>query len=231
MVSTPITAAQEPPPPIAKDISSVQVKPPAPISIPLPVMPANMQIPQQIYQQPTLPMMPPMPNLLTNVPTNQGHTFPVLYNNPSITTSPTEVQPISLYSEYMGNPYNVGVPPTQPVVTNDNFNSTQSSLESFIQQQINNSPVRIQQQPANVNVENTIPINLGNDVNKNQNFESNQPAANITQPSNFFQSSNYFSMNTNQGFIPPGSEMLFGGNDNMGLNIPTVTTAESTPGN
>lgn len=60
-----------------------------------------------------LPPPPPPPPFIQSGqhpylyhPKNQGHTFPVLYSSPVITTSgPTEVQPVSLYSEYMGNPY------------------------------------------------------------------------------------------------------------------------------
>jgi len=39
----------------------------------------------------------------------EQHTFPVLYNSPTVipSTTATEVQPMSLYSEYIGNPYNI----------------------------------------------------------------------------------------------------------------------------
>lgn len=124
MVSTPIGVSPEiisnTPPrhspqtvPSSPQIQSI-IKPPAPITIPLPVIP-NSTAPALPSYQPTLPYMP---NILTNVPNNQGHTFPVLYNNPPVTTTPKEVQPISLYSEYMGNPYNIAAPLTQKINEN-----------------------------------------------------------------------------------------------------------------
>lgn len=48
-----------------------------------------------------------VPNLLTSVPNSHGHTFPVLFNQPPQYVQ-HEVQPTSLYSEYVQNPYNNG---------------------------------------------------------------------------------------------------------------------------
>lgn len=59
-------------------------------------------------QSPLLNYQPSSSYQLTSQNSNQGQTFSGLYSGPQITTSPpTEVQPVSLYSEYMGNPYNV----------------------------------------------------------------------------------------------------------------------------
>ncbi|RZC32907.1 Sec7 domain containing protein [Asbolus verrucosus] len=63
----------------------------------------NVPPPPPPFLQPTL--QPGMPYLYSK---NQPHTFPVLYNSPVITTAaPTEIQPVSIYAEYMGNPYNI----------------------------------------------------------------------------------------------------------------------------
>lgn len=132
MVSTPIGtgsfSTQTPPTTITATASSTltqQIAPPTSVGT--------------SFLQPTLqPGMPYMPNLLTiagvnsaqgifenlcysrershndyfkGVPQSQleQHTFPVLYNSPTVipSTTATEVQPMSLYSEYIGNPYNI----------------------------------------------------------------------------------------------------------------------------
>ncbi|KAL3273590.1 hypothetical protein HHI36_015022 [Cryptolaemus montrouzieri] len=105
MVSTPIG------PVMSQDALQTSKSPvqhaylPSQNSVPLPIIP-NSTAP---LMQPTLqPGMPYMPNIF--IPSDQQHTFPVLYNQQPIvpaTTPPTEVQPMSLYAEYMGNPYNV----------------------------------------------------------------------------------------------------------------------------
>ncbi|CAG9763319.1 unnamed protein product [Ceutorhynchus assimilis] len=70
------------------------------------------QTPSTSILQPTLqPGMPYMPNLLTSANQQQGqqHAFPVLYNSPTVipSTTTTEIQPLSLYAEFLGNPYNL----------------------------------------------------------------------------------------------------------------------------
>lgn len=75
----------------------------------LPIIPNSTTPIMQPTLQPGMPYMPnyftsPMPQLQNN---SAQHTFPVLYNSPTIPlTTTTEVQPVSLYAEYIGNPYN-----------------------------------------------------------------------------------------------------------------------------
>lgn len=102
MVSTPIgsTTTSElkttnipippvpPPPPINSSVATTS----------MPILAQGISI----YQQPCI-------NYTTNniyTPSTQGHTFPVLFNTPQITTQTDVQQPPSLYSEYIGNPYN-----------------------------------------------------------------------------------------------------------------------------
>ncbi|GJQ80967.1 putative regulation of ARF protein signal transduction [Trypoxylus dichotomus] len=69
-------------------------------------------------------------NILTNIPNTQGHTFPVLYSAPIQFISPaSELQPTSLYNEYMQNPYNFNnlqpgdpIKSTPNIVLSDNLN-------------------------------------------------------------------------------------------------------------
>ncbi|KAB0793293.1 hypothetical protein PPYR_12913 [Photinus pyralis] len=121
--------------------------------------------------QPTVPYA--MPNLLVNS-SNEGHTFPVLYNK-----SFTESQPVSLYSQYIDNPYNC--PPPQNTTATDNDNSTVTQNDTTTD---------------------TNSKNIAED--NNSNYESN---ISEIQPNNIFQSANYFCSGSE--FIPPGSEILF----------------------
>lgn len=67
---------------------------------------------------------------------NQGHSFPVLYTSPPIGANlPTEATPtpISLYSEYMGNPYTLSsntfsVYGPQPMLVYPNLSDTSDSI-------------------------------------------------------------------------------------------------------
>ncbi|XP_022900368.2 Golgi-specific brefeldin A-resistance guanine nucleotide exchange factor 1 [Onthophagus taurus] len=98
---------------------------------------------------------------ITSIPNSQGHTFPILYNS-------QEVQPSSLYTEYIQNPYNLNLQ------ANDN---------------------------------NFMYGNVGT-----VNLVQNQDPTNQSQISNenVFQSANYFCKDPQQqGFIPPGSEILY----------------------
>lgn len=133
--------------------------------------------------------------------TSHGQTFPVLYNNPLITTtSPLEVQPVSLYSEYINNPYNRQSP---EVAALDN-----ASVEGGAQ--ITNVNVlweQYLQQKQNLQCQ----ANLG--INKSVNDEN--------RTDNMFKSANYF--NTDSNVIPPGSEILFG--TTQAANIPNITSS------
>lgn len=144
---------------------------PTTISLPLPPM-SGVSIYQPCVTYNTTNILPPN--------NSQGHTFPILYNTPQISTGgipltnpeDIQVQPVSLYAEYMGNPYNSFVTsPIRNIVTEcDNVDEQQSTVITT--------------------------SNSSNDGTMNS--ESN----------NAFQLSNYFTNDTNK--IPPGSEMLFG---------------------
>ncbi|KAF5306262.1 hypothetical protein FQA39_LY08960 [Lamprigera yunnana] len=75
----------------------------------------HLQTTLQTLQPPS--NVPYSPNLLVNT-SSQGHTFPVLYNN-----SFMETQPVSLYSEYISNPYNLENKNENVVVDTDHSNS------------------------------------------------------------------------------------------------------------
>lgn len=165
--------------------------------------------------QPTLQMgMPYMPNLFSPAPTSQ-HTFPVLYNSPvPATTTPTEVQPVSLYAEYLGNPYNVPTPDVYNLERKGEVNAENS--------------------PSNANVESqSVPVtNINLDLNKNNSQTSGAVVKN-NNSTNFFQSSNYFGNSTAAGCIPVGSEILFGVEQchvggMQGINIPITTESKTT---
>lgn len=92
-ISPPLTQSQSAPQPII-------ATPPAPIQ------PSNTP-PQQTAQVPFYQPIQNIPNLLGTQPSSPPvqHTFPVLYNAPQL--QETDVQPLSLYSEYVDNPYNM----------------------------------------------------------------------------------------------------------------------------
>lgn len=144
---------------------------------------------QSTMMQPTLqPGLPYMSNLF---PSQANHSFPILYNGPfpPSTSTTSEVQPVSLYSEYLGNPYN-SVTSTEQSVVKENADNANSNLDDG-------------QQFVSTNTE----------INRNSNI--NNSTNNITENNNstiFFQSSNYFSNVSNTNFIPVGSEVLFGVN-------------------
>ncbi|KAJ3644551.1 hypothetical protein Zmor_022276 [Zophobas morio] len=132
------------------------------VSTPIAPTPQNVPPPPPPFLQPTL--QPGMPYLYSK---NQSHTFPVLYNSP-----------VSLYSEYVGNPYN--------------------NVEA---------PKEVDENSVNML-----------DVNKNNDLVDDGPNNNT----NVFQSSNYFNATPGTDFIPPGSEILFGTEQNFA--IPTTCT-------
>lgn len=144
--------------------------------------------------------------------TSHGHTFPVLYNNPLITTtSPLEVQPVSLYTEYINNPYN-----SQPsdVTVADNAN-----LDTSVQiPNVNVLWEQYLQQKQNLQCQTSL------DGNKNPSETTTQHIENRTD---VFRSSNYFNTDTN--VIPPGSEILFGTpqGHSQTANIPNITSSGS----
>lgn len=198
MVSTPIGPVI--PPDMSQMSKSTNNQPylPPVNQIPYPVIP-NSTAP---LLQPTLqPGMPYMPNLF--VPAGLQHTFPVLYNQQPVvpaTTPPTEVQPTSLYAEYMGNPYNV--------TPAENFNG--SEQENGMNQ--HNSEER---QPETTS-DRCITSNLNdNDVGStgrvgmdNNNVNIDRVANNNGVATSYFQSSNYFNSQVETS-IPPGSEILY----------------------
>ncbi|KRT84282.1 hypothetical protein AMK59_313, partial [Oryctes borbonicus] len=74
-------------------------------------------------------------NILTNIPNAQGHTFPVLYGTSmQFISSTSDLQPASLYNEYMQNPYNfnnvqsgdVPVTRTSNIILSDNSLNVQT---------------------------------------------------------------------------------------------------------
>lgn len=131
-------------------------------------------------------------------PTSPGHTFPVLYNNPLITTtSPLEVQPVSLYSEYINNPYNRQ---SSEIAASDNAN-----VDSSVQlSNVNVLWEQYLQQKQNLQCQASV------DGNKNEDSRTDM-----------FRSANYF--NTDSNVIPPGSEILFG----QAASIPNITSSSS----
>lgn len=74
---------------------------------------------------------------------------------------------------------------------------------------------------------------INSDLNKNNNQSSGAVAKN-NNPTNFFQSSNYFGSTTaTGGCIPVGSEILFGVEhcsvgSVQGVNIPITTESKTT---
>ncbi|XP_050302323.1 Golgi-specific brefeldin A-resistance guanine nucleotide exchange factor 1 [Anthonomus grandis grandis] len=174
--------------------------------------------------QPTLqPGMPYMSNLLTNIGAvnntsgissqAQQHSFPVLYNSPTIipNTTATEVQPLSLYAEYVGNPYNIqsdNMPRPQDVTEPSTENHFVSSSHSEI----------IPAKEDLISASSPDVITIDSNVTKVSVTE--QAVDNST---NYFQSSNYFSSGGN-GLMPVGSEILYG----IDRNFETVVTTEGT---
>ena len=211
MVSTPIGSTYTPDT-LQKPIT---VTPMPQVSNNLPSIP-NSTTP---IMQPTLQTgMPYMSNFFSPTPTSQ-HTFPVLYNSPMIpSTTPTEVQPVSLYAEYMGNPYNVPSP--------DVYN-----LEATHEGNLENVSVSVSESYSAVNdtVSHAV-TNVNLDANRN-NSQANSEVTQNNNPTNFFQSSNYFNNTTTASYIPVGSEILFGLEQNMsnlqGIDIPITTVSET----
>lgn len=145
--------------------------------------------------QPTAPQY--VPNLLVNT-SSQGHTFPVLYNN-----TYADTQPVSLYSEYIGNPYNFEQTETVNTLVNDvSPTITQNDYAS------NSNPET-------------------EDSNSNPVIQSTCE----TTETNIFQSANYFCSTNESEFIPPGSEILFTPEQKsqINCNIPVVPNLNSTP--
>lgn len=97
--------------PISPPLTQVQSAPqPIIATPPASIQPSNsppQQTAQMPFYQPTDPYIQNIPNLLGTQPSSPPgqHTFPVLYNAPQL--QETDVQPLSLYSEYVDNPYNM----------------------------------------------------------------------------------------------------------------------------
>lgn len=118
MVSTPIGATIEQKP----SVPTPPIPPPQPIysAIETPVsLPATPNSPGIPIYQPCVSY----PTKTVYAPNSQGHTFPVLYSTPPISTS-TDIQPVSLYAEYMGNPYNNFI---TPQAQNDRISPAESN--------------------------------------------------------------------------------------------------------
>lgn len=147
-------------------------------------------------------------NTQSNNVTSHGHTFPVLYTNPLITTSPLEVQPVSLYSEYVNNPYNRQSDEVAVVLDNAEGNEKLSNVNALWEQYL--------QQKQNLQCQTNL------DGNKNVSDTTTQHIENQTD---VFRSSNYFDSDTNA--IPPGSEILFGAaqGHSQTANIPNITSS------
>ncbi|KAI4455886.1 guanyl-nucleotide exchange factor [Holotrichia oblita] len=179
---------------------------------PVPII--STAIPSLPSYQPTIPLSQ---NILTNVPNTQGHTFPVLYSSPLQFVTTSEVQPASLYSDYMQNPYNfnniqpgeVPIRSTPNIVLSDN--------------QLNVQNVNIVQNIVSTTGETQdLTNNASVDLNKNLDTDNKDEHQNI------FQSSNYF-CNDQNIVAPPGMEFLYGSEQRklsigQNVNIPISTT-------
>lgn len=212
MVSTPIGA----PPsnyvsPILQNVQTYPTKQSPPTIQSEVVLPTTPTLPNI---QSGVPLVSPMPNLLIGTPNNQGHMFPILYSQSSIDTQPT-----SIYSEYIGNPYN-------NVVNQENVDVNITSTNRVNSQvPISNSEMQNNQSLDNVN---STELNTSIDEDVNSNSECNQQTANM------FKSSNYFCSDSGNDFIPPGSEILFTSQQEnrilcnsdlvQGNNIPVLST-------
>lgn len=154
----------------------------------------------------------------------QTHSFPVLYTTSPIAgnlTTDSTVTPISLYSEYMGNPYipnnTFNIYGTQPLLVYQQPNQEQINNELSFQ---NNETQISSNDVDNTNSQNISPefqtVNNSENINESQSIsvETNSYMSQsipppVPLPANIFQSSNYF-YNTETSNIPLGSEILFG---------------------
>lgn len=131
------------------------------------------------------PYITPTPNLYVNLTSNEGHKFPVLCNQLS-----TEQQPMSLYSEYVGNVYNIF----------DNVNSTRVNYET--DELLSNF--------------NTNHDNVDNLENQTVSTTENQTVENA----NIFQSSNYFSTSDVDFITSEATNDVLNSSSNLIQNIP-----------
>lgn len=123
----------------------------------------------------------------------------LLYSNTQPSISPpvaqqettSTVSPVSLYTEFIGNPYNLP--------TNYLYGAGQGQPVLFYQSQPS--------EEDDVSEESNIPI-VEHTPEKTDTFYENQSSTNI------FQSSNYFYTDSSNTNIPPGSEILFGTDKN-----------------
>ncbi|XP_076275076.1 sec7 domain-containing protein garz isoform X2 [Rhynchophorus ferrugineus] len=178
---------------------------------------------QTFVMQPTLqPGLPYMPNLLTNVVSSPSqvsveadqHTFPILYNTPTVipSTTTTEVQPLSLYADYMGNPYNA------------HGSNRDDKIPSLVKEEPINQNTAATTISKQTEEEITVSETDGMSVVANSNQFNRTMIENdgIAQPTAFFQSSNYFNATS---FIPEGSEILFGVNK----DVEKIPLSNTTP--
>ncbi|KAJ8979327.1 hypothetical protein NQ317_006941 [Molorchus minor] len=170
-------------------------------------------LPQVSNNHPTIPNSTTpilQPTLQTGMPymSNLSPTIP--------STTTTEVQPVSLYAEYMGNPYNVPTPDVYNLARNE------VNAESIVAK--SGTECESQSVPDNTLSVDVTNVNL--DLNKNSSADSEVTQNN--NPTNFFQSSNYFSSTATPGFIPVGSEILFGVQQGciQGVNIPVTNSVD-----
>lgn len=195
MVSTPIVSTQSPD--VAEKLPN---PPPSPPQVTVQQEMNNTFLTNQTtMMQPTLqPGLPYMSNLF---PSQTGHSFPILYNGPfpPSTSTTTEVQPVSLYSEYLGNPYN-----------------TPGTRNTATEPSVVKETVEITALHSNSGPNESHPfVNSNIDLNSNSNNSTSIENNNSTI---YFQSSNYFNNVSNTNFIPVGSEILFG------VNVQTPNT-------
>lgn len=198
MVSTPIGTTQR------SDISNritTTTSPRSQMSATPPQESTNPFLPNSAtLMQPTLqPGLPYMSNLF---PSQQSHSFPILYNGPfpPTTSTTSEVQPVSLYSEYFGNPYNTTSVPQNTITETPPLMETEIIVDSGV--------------PTNDNSDTSHQIiNSNIDMNRNSSINANNSIFIENNNSTiFFQSSNYFNSVPSSNVIPAGSEILFGVN-------------------
>ncbi|KAK9718628.1 Guanine nucleotide exchange factor in Golgi transport N-terminal [Popillia japonica] len=209
MVSTPIG-------PPTSEVPNVQLSP-SKMSVTSTNLPPSIQPVPIISSLPSYQPSIPLPqNILTNVPNTQGHTFPVLYSSPLQFVTASEVQPASLYSDYMQNPYNFNSIQSMGDVP---VRSTQNIVLSENQLNVQNVNIIL---PSAGGVTQDLTSNSSVDLNKNLDADSKDEQQNI------FQSSNYF-CNDQNIVAPPGMEFLYGSEQRklsigQNVNIPISTT-------
>ncbi|XP_017785581.1 PREDICTED: Golgi-specific brefeldin A-resistance guanine nucleotide exchange factor 1 [Nicrophorus vespilloides] len=142
------------------------------------------------------------------------HTFPILY-------TPQMEPPVSLYSEYMGNPYNLPTldnsMPTFQAPLRDNETDLQNDGRN-----VDGGDPKLQTDLVDSNCNPTTIITTTTTQQQQQQQPPLPPPSTLSTSSsaNLFQSGHYFCGEQTQ---VPGAEILFGSN-----NIPILTTESNT---